>query len=269
MTRETQTEPGAALAAVDLLLRHAQERISANLVTEDDPYERSILVALFARSMPLTEAIVLLGEGGFGREALMLCRPLFELLLDALWTHANPELSRRLFLEHARFTLHLQRETASRYSELFGEMASEDRLDDDELKRHRKTFGRFGEKGWTGLSTHQLVAAIEDQLDEDDRRQLRIALEVLNGFSNAELHPTSWSLGRALRRVPTVDGGEKLQVRVGAEPQLVSVALRQTWWMFGQVLGVIHAGTALPTEPLLDAGEAGQALIDGVDTEAP
>jgi hypothetical protein len=148
-------------------------------------------------------------------------------------------------------------------------MASEDRLDDDELKRHRKTFGRFGEKGWTGLSTHQRVAAIEDQLDKDDRRQLRIALEVLNGFSNAELHPTAWSLGRALRRVPTADGGERLQVRVGPEPELVPIALRQAWWTFGQLLGVVHTVAALPTKPLLDAGDEGKALIDAAEAEAP
>jgi hypothetical protein len=117
--------------------------------------------------------------------------------------------------------------------------------------------------------TYTRRAYIEDQLDEDDRRQLRTALEVLNGFSNAELHPTAWSLGRALRRVLTADGGEKLQVRVGSEPELVAVALRQTWWIFGQLLGAIHTATALPTRPLLDAGDAGQALIDAVEAEAP
>jgi Family of unknown function (DUF5677) len=268
MTQQTQTEAVAALAAVDLLLRHAQERIRPNLTTQGDPYERSILLVLFARSVPLTEAIVRLGEGGFGREALILNRPLFELLLDAHWTDANPELSEQRFLEHARFTMHLQRETASYYPELFGEMASKDRLDDDELKRHLKTFGSFGGKGWTGLSTHGRVKAIEDRFDDDDRRQLRIMSEVLNGLSNAELHPSASSLARALRRVPTADGGEKLQVRVGSEPELVSVALRQTWWIFGQLLGIIHTATALPTKPLLDAGDAGEALIDAAEGEA-
>ncbi len=268
MTREGQTEAAAALAAVDLLLRHAQDRIQPNLATEGDPYERSIVASLFARSVPLTEAIVLLGEGGFGREALMLNRPLFELLLDAHWTHANQKLSEQRFLEHARFTMHLRRETASRYPELFGEMASTEKLDDDELKRHSKTFGSFGGKSWTGLSTHRRVAAIENQFDEGDRRQLWIALEVLNAFSNAELHPTAWSLGRALRRMPTADGGEKLQVRVGPEPELVAVALRQTWWIFGQVLALVHTVVGLPAEPLLDAGDAGQALIDETEAEA-
>ena len=95
-----------------------------------------------------------------------------------------------------------------------------------------------------------------------------MALDVLNAVSNAELHPSSWSLSRALRRVPTPDGGERLQVRMGSEAELVPFALRQARWMFGQLLASIHAVATLPTEPLLDAGDSGQALIDAADVES-
>jgi hypothetical protein len=93
MDPETQNDDIAAVTALDLLLGHATEQVVPNMATKGDPYERAILVALFARSVPLTEAISQLGKDGFGREALMLNRPLFELMLDAYWTHANLKLA--------------------------------------------------------------------------------------------------------------------------------------------------------------------------------
>jgi hypothetical protein len=271
MAPERQSEATAALAAVGLLLRHARERILPNLVTDDDPYERAILVALFARSVPLTESLVRLGEDGYGREALMLNRPLFELMLDAYWTHANPKLAGERFVQHARFTQHLQRETAARYPEVFGELPPLENLSDEELKQLKQIFGDFGHKSWTGLNTRARVASIEVQFSEadDDRQQLWLALDVLNAASNAELHPSAWSLGRALRRVPTPDGGEALQFRAAPEPELVAFALRQAWWIFGQFLALIHIVAALPKEPLLDAGESGHALIEAAQANAP
>jgi hypothetical protein len=258
----------AALAAVDLLVVHAKEQVAPNLSTEGDPYERAVLVALFARSLPLTQAIVLLGHDGFGREALMLNRPLFELMLDAYWTDANHDLASERFIQHARFTQHLQRATAVRYPTIFGTTLPLETPSESELKVLRKTFGKFGHKSWTGLSTRERVASIKERFDDaDDRRQLMLAADVLNAASNAELHPSSWSLGRALRRITTSDGEERLQFRVESEAELVGIALRQTWWIFGQLLAVIHSAAELDKGGLLDAGDAGHALIEAAGEE--
>lgn len=269
---ETQSESVAALAAVDLLLRHAREGVIPNLATEGDPYERAILLALFARSVPLSESIVRLGEDGYGREALMLNRPLFELMLDAYWTHANSELASERFVQHARFVQHLQRETAVRYPEFYGPLSPAEKLGDEELKRLKKIFGDFGHRSWTGLGTRARVVCIQSQFDEHDgdRGNLWFAFEVLNVASNAELHPSAWSLGRALRRLPNSDGGgEKLQFRPASEPELVAFALRQTWWIMGQILALVHSAWALPDEPLLEVGRAGDALIQAAYAEVP
>jgi hypothetical protein len=266
---ETLSPASAALAAVDLLVVHAKEHVVPNLSTEGNPYERAILVALFARSLPLTQAIVRLGHEGFGREALMLNRPLFELMIDAHWADANRDLASERFIQHARFTQHLQRETAVRYPTIFGTPSPLETLSDDELKSLRRTFGKFGHKSWTGLSTLERVASIQERFDDaGDRRQLMLASEILNAASNAELHPSPWSLGRALRRVTNVDGGERLQFRAAPEPELVGIALRQSWWIFGQLLNVMHTAAGLAKGGLLDAGDAGHALIEAAGDEA-
>jgi hypothetical protein len=93
-----------------------------------------------------------------------------------------------------------------------------------------------------------------------------LASEILNTVSNAELHPSAWSLGRALRRVK-VGEGERLEFRATPEHELVGIALRQTWWIFGQLLHVIHSAAGLANESLLEAGDAGHALIEAAGYE--
>jgi hypothetical protein len=265
-----QSETDAAVSAVNLLLDHARTNVIPNLAADGDPYDRAILVALFARSVPLTEAIVRLGQAGYGREALMLNRALLELMLDAYWTHANPAVARDRFVKHARFKQHLQRETARLYPRVFGDVPGREELGEDELRGLKTLFGKYGQRSWTGLSTHQRAKRVESQFDEErgERKQLWLALDVLNVASNAELHPSAWSLGRALRRVPLPAGGQKLQFRVSGEAELVGFALRQTWWLLGQILAVMHTAADLPRDGLLDAGDASYALLRPASVEA-
>ena len=205
----------APLAAIWLLLDHARRRVIPNLATDRDPYERAIVVALFPRSVTLVEAIVRLGHDGFGREALTLDRALFELMLDSFWSAANPELAERRFVAHARFTQHLQRERSRLHPAIFGAPEPMDSVGAQELKALGQTFGKFRHRSRMGLSVSERVVAIQGCFEEQsgDRSQLLLTADVLNALSNSELHPSAWSLQRALRRVRDRDGAERLQFR--------------------------------------------------------
>lgn len=124
---------------------------------------RIIVLALYARSVVLTEAICHLGEGGFGREVLMLNRPLFELMVDAHWAHADLALAEERFVQHARFKQHLMRRVVARYPDVFDEIAPLDELADEELKQLKDLFGPYGQRSWTARSMHERIAAIETQ----------------------------------------------------------------------------------------------------------
>jgi hypothetical protein len=95
------------------------------------------------------------------------------------------------------------------------------------------------------------VAAIERLFSTDDeRKQLWQVHDIVHYANNSELHPSSWSLARAARRMLQPDGREMLQLRVGREPDLASVALGTTWWVYRQLLGLVHQVFELPLEAL-------------------
>ena len=263
-TPEEDRDAAAAIAATRRLTEYARDDVLPNLATDRDAMQRAILVALFARSLVLAETIVHVAEGGFGREALMLNRPLFELMIDAHWTKLNPQVAQQRFIQHARFTQHLQRETARRYPHELGEPPDISRLPDAELKDLRTMFGAYATTSWTGLALHTRVDSVASQFaDPDDARQLRFGREVLNAFANAELHPGAWSLSRALRRVPAGEGIERVQVRSEPESELVAVALRQTWWIFAALLTVIVDDIGLAPEALRRVQAEGHAFMQG------
>jgi hypothetical protein len=258
MARDEHAPADNELHAVELMIEHARKQVLPAL-HGDDALRRAIPSALFSRALTLVEAIVVLGRAGYGREVLMLNRALFELLVDARWAHANGDLAQERLVQHARFTQHRQREMAARYQDIFGSLDDREPLSDEELETLRGLFGTYAHKGWTGLTMHQRVTAIGEQFGEG-QGQLQAYFEILHGASNAELHPSSWSLGRALRRVPGSDE-EMLQVRTSSEQELVPVGLGQTWWIFGQLLALIHENAGIPDDDLLDVGDVSARLM--------
>jgi len=108
----------AATAAVRALLVHAREHVVPRLAS-DDPNRHAIPVALFARSVSLVEASLLLAGAGHGREIVILNRPLSEYMVDAFWVAKDPELAERRFVEQARHSQNLQLQYAKGRLDLF------------------------------------------------------------------------------------------------------------------------------------------------------
>jgi hypothetical protein len=258
---ERPVEPSseAAVGVIRDLVTYAREQIVPRL-TNDDPYRFAIPVALFARSVSLVESSLLLAEAGRGREIIILNRPLFELMVDAHWAAQDPERAEQCFVEQARHTQHLQRQYAQNHPELFPEAANADLLDAGEVRELGKKFGPFGHRSWTGRSLPDRVKAVAPMFG-DAAEHLQLSYDISVKLANAEIHSTSWSLARALRRVRMSDGSEHLQVHVGAEPALVVTALPQTWWVFGQLLGLMHRLAEIDLEPLWELSASGARIM--------
>lgn len=248
--------------AIHVLLNHYQDILVPAFTQLEDPEEHFVRAALLVRSPPLVEAALQLAEAGFGRETMMLNRPLFELMVDAYWAQAEPALADELFLAHARYTQHLQREVARRYPGVFG-APKEESLPAEELEESMSRFGRYASRSWTGMNLHQRVEFFETYLadqGEAGRHRLWFVFDVLHDLNNSELHPSSWSLGRALRRLPSEEGGG-LQFRLGPEPELATFALSSTWWVLVQTLDLMHELCGVPNDSLQEAAEAGAELL--------
>jgi hypothetical protein len=249
-----------AIEAVRAEVDHYSSTVAPQFSHLEGAEERIIDAALLTRTAPLVESVLMLAEAGYGREALMLNRPLFEYTVDAYWTEANRSLASDRFLAHARYTQHLQRQVFRRYPQL-GVTVREESLDEDEVKAGIGLFGRHASQSWTGAGLPKRLESMKTQLDPLEHGQLDFVFEVLHDLTNAELHPSAWSLGRALRYSPDGKGGRRLQYRSGPEQELAAFALGYTWWIFLKALDRMHGLLGLETEPLQAVADVGADLL--------
>ena len=254
-----------AVSELRRLVNHGRD-LANRLQAAGDPYDQAVIAAILSRATSTAEATVVLAEHGFGQQAVIFNRVLYELMVDAHWAHANRALARERFVQHARFKLHLQRGAASQYSDAFPGIDEAETLADDEVRELRRIFGRYGHKSWTGLQLRDRVSAIEEQFPEGEaRRNLWFFQDLLNDLSNAEIHPSSWSLGRLLRRAARGDGTEMIQVRNEPEPELAPDALYRAWWSYGELLEVVVREFDLPRAELEQLAERGVTIFRELD----
>jgi uncharacterized protein DUF5677 len=252
----------AQVVAVRRLVAYAYDHVAPNLKPKGDVYDTVIVAALFARGTSTTEAILLLAEHGFGQQAMMLNRSLYEHMVDAHWAHDNWQLARERLVQHAQLHWHLRRETAARHPDVFGAVADAEALPADRLQELKRVFGKHGVKSWTGLNMQERVTAIESLFQNECSRLWQVH-DVLHNLNNAEIHPSAWSLGCAARRVPQRGGGEMVQLRMGPEPELVSSAVGNAWWSYGHLLALVHDAFALPLQPLHELSDEDASLFLG------
>lgn len=123
-----------------------------------------VIHTIFARSTRTYEAIVEhLGGRGFGEQAAMLNRSLFEDMVDAYWVSLNRELAVERLGQHHRYSNRLKLDVAQGFPAYFGADVPELKppIDDDERGKLAALFGTYGERSWTGLNLHARFAAIE------------------------------------------------------------------------------------------------------------
>src|SRR5580692_9466374 len=107
------------------------------------------LRTLLARATETFSAAIHLTGEGYGRQAIMLARPLFEDLVLASWTKwvADPDWIVSRLNEQNRYTILLWNELIDKYPSL-GARVSQEEISPAERARYKVLFGSYGELSW-------------------------------------------------------------------------------------------------------------------------
>ena len=170
----------------------------------------------------------------------MLCRSLFEDMVDVHWVADNPDLAPERLLQHDRYSRHLRSETQRAFPDFFdGKEPLDLELSDEELENHRRLFGPYGSKSWTGIpGTHDRIEAIAHHWDTDaDRTTLRFWGAWVNKMMSEVLHPSGLSLGRL--GAPEVDDDDSFEWRFGGTIEWLTQALFGALWIYAQIVGLV------------------------------
>jgi hypothetical protein len=87
-----------------------------------DPNEAhwGIILALLASASSTYEAAVRLARDGFGHQAAMLNRSLFEAMVDSYWVVKRPELAIERMRDHTKYNARVTARTSAKYPAQFG-----------------------------------------------------------------------------------------------------------------------------------------------------
>jgi hypothetical protein len=195
----------------------------------------NILVALFARSINTYWSALQLARIGFGDQAVMLTRSLFEDMVDAHWVSVQPAQALERFAQHFEHAKMLFADAARNHPEAY-DPDSIPSFDPSDRRKLDKIFGRYGDKSWTGVPLHDRVAAIEHLwTNEEARRTLHFVRRIVYRDSNQQLHPSA----QGLRAMIRWSDQELLAMRVGPDASSIEKALWSAFWNSVQIMGLI------------------------------
>lgn len=189
-----------------------------------------LVAAESARGLKTYRASLDAALGGFGPQAAMLDRTLFEGMATACWTVANQDLAAERFRQHLRHNKALWSKrflAREMIKQPFPELPGE-----DEMRKLDKLFGRWGDKLWCGLAMHELIASIEDQWE--DPAELRSFFAIAHAANNETQHTTA----RSLTTPVIADSETNFEVDAGPSLQYVEPALYGALWPYGHLLRV-------------------------------
>jgi hypothetical protein len=210
-----------------------------------------ILALAIARGTTTFKAAIWLIEGGYGREALMLNRSLFEGMAVAHWVAANPEAAATRFALANEHEIHLMREKVEALHPEYEAPAGAGELSEEELAEARKLFGRDNQRLWTGHRTiWDLIDDVEDQWEEPGRSTLRLYLQHEHGRNTKEMHATASAIfGLALDPAAIgPDGRPGISVRIGPGSDSLDGALIGAFFNHSNLLSLLVDHFELGTE---------------------
>lgn len=164
----------------------------------EDP-ARPLLWATVVRAIKTFSAVLVLCDKGFGEQAAMLCRSLFEDFAVSRWIAAHPNEVRQRFLEHGEQSRVQHAEKLIEHD--LGRLAMSPPLTDAQ----RRDTGR-AHRHWTQRTVHQLLRESEKGLDEVERKKMWRMHDLSHRINNLLLHHTPLSLDQ-------IAYGETLTIR--------------------------------------------------------
>jgi Family of unknown function (DUF5677) len=210
-----------------------------------------LLLAIFARSTLTFRAVMQLCRGGYGEQADMLNRSLFEDMAAAHWISLYSAEALDRIEQHHQHTRVLWNRVIERQPGL-GEPVDLG-LDEESVAELDETFGRHAHRPWIGLNMFELVSEIEQLWPDDEgRKQLWRFYELAHRANNQKLHLTSFSLNRVAR---ARQEGDETTFQYRASPETspggpVSPALFGAFWIYVQLTGLIFDVFGIPQDEL-------------------
>lgn len=214
---------------------------------------KALLLAIFARSTLTYRANMHLCRGGYGEQADMLNRTLFEDMAAGHWVSLHREEAVERIEEHHQHSRVLWNRVIERRPGL-GEPVDLG-LSEETVDELDKLFGKHGQRPWLGLGMWDLVSEIEQLWPDDEgREQLWRFYELAHRANNQKLHLSSFSLNRVVG-AREEDGGIVFQYR--ASPSIdpggpVGPALFGAFWIYWQLTGLIWDVYEMPQDELTE-----------------
>jgi hypothetical protein len=195
MERQVREHFGREVDACTALLELAREIVEPEEWRGrglDDSKLADKLVAMeIARSLKTYRGSLEAALGGFGPQADMLNRSLFEGMAVAHWARANPALAAERF---SQYTKH----NRAMWAQRFGLLTEHARLlelpNEEEQRELDKLFGKWGTKLWVDLAMHEVIDAIQDQWSEP--MELRKFFSIAYADNVETQHTSALSLTR-------------------------------------------------------------------------
>jgi hypothetical protein len=199
--------------------------VDAALIGPEDDEVLSNL--LDARAYNFYEAGLVLAHRGYGEQALVVARSLFETMLDQHWVANNPRLAAPRWTEHSAFwQKDLERKAAVSAGRDLPKFSDEEAR---EQKRLRQEYG----KSFTGLSTGEKVALLERAdlrygIPERHVAELRRLADVVLHEANLRMHTSAY----AEDAVAMMVASPLRMFELGAAVDLVPRALHLASWTY-------------------------------------
>ena len=160
-----------------------------------------LVVAIFARSTDTFTCSVRNLRLGYGAQAAMLNRSLFEDMADAHWIVTDPETAESRYREHHQHGRMLLADTVASFPEMYPHIDLPE-FDPEERARLNEAFGPFGHK--PGRASASTNACNSSRIEWTDRgrpaRALRFMHALAHRENNQTLHVSAQSLGSVVER---------------------------------------------------------------------
>jgi hypothetical protein len=176
---------------------------------------------------------------GYGAQAGMLNRSLFEDMVVAHWVNLNPDEGPALYERHRQHTMAQMKDTYAKHGRA-DEIASWPPMEARERTELAEEFER--KHHWTKRTLYQLVNDIEGEFADanTDRRMLWQVFDINHRFNNLILHHSFFGLGLAASRQ-----GDIVEFDVGPSSAHVFGALQGAFFCYGHTASLVHSGGEL------------------------
>ncbi|HEV2945155.1 MAG TPA: SEC-C metal-binding domain-containing protein [Solirubrobacteraceae bacterium] len=219
--------------ACEELLTYAAEMVEAEpwrgRPVRDSVLTDRLVAAEGARGLKTYRGSLDAALGGYGPQAAMLNRALFESMVSCWWACKNPELAAERFEQHQAHQRGLWRKRLA----AVGESGIENVPSEDEQRELDKIFGPWGDRLWCGMPLHKLVKEVEDEWEQP---------EVLHGFfaiAHAANNETQHTSARSLLSGVIEETDNSFRLDAGPSLYGVQQSLHGALWSYGHILRAV------------------------------